>query len=161
MALWGQNHGVYRSKVWHFGVVTHGGLATPDYKTTSQQDFCFARQRVNETTSGAAAGGASPELRNHGFMDLRIYGFWFRCVGQRTMATLCYARQLVYETFASQDYKSTRLRDNKWGGSRWSFAGITDRASRLETQSSVTLYTLYTPLYSLYPSILSILTTHC
>ena len=59
-------------------------------------------------------------------MDLRIYGFWFRCVGQRTMATLCYARQLVYETFASQDYKSTRLRDNKWGGSRWSFAGITE-----------------------------------
>ena len=59
-------------------------------KTTSQQDY--------ETTSGAVAGGASPELRNHGFMDLRIYGFWFRCVGQRTMATLCYARQLVYET---------------------------------------------------------------
>ena len=58
--------------------------------TTSQQDY--------ETTSGAVAGGASQELRNHGFMDLRIYGFWFRCVGQRTMATLCYARQRVYKT---------------------------------------------------------------
>ena len=111
MALTGQNHGVYGSKVWHFWVVTHGVLAEPDNglwlrrttrqlvnetrrlllrKTTSQQDY--------ETTSGAAAGGASQELRNY---------------------------------------------------------GTTDRASRLGTQSSVTLYT---PLYSLYPSIL---TTHC
>ena len=41
--------------------------------------------------------------------------------------------------------------------------GITDRASRLETQSSVTLYTPLYPLYSLYflyPSILSLLTAH-
>ena len=89
MALRGQNHGVYRSKVWHFWVVTHGVLATPDNglwlrrttrlllrettdnrqwttrlflrKTTSQQDY--------ETTSGAAAGGASQGLRNYGTTD--------------------------------------------------------------------------------------------
>ena len=66
MALTGQNHGVYGSKVWHFWVVTHGVLAEPDYKTTrlllrkttSQQDY--------ETTRGAVAGGASQELWNYG-----------------------------------------------------------------------------------------------
>ena len=107
-------------------------------KTTSLQDY--------ETTSGAVAGGASPELRNHGLTDLRIYGFWFRCVGQRTMATLCYARQLVYETTsgAVAGGASQELRNY----------GTTDRASRLGTQSSVTLYTL---LYSLY----SQLTANC
>ena len=108
-------------------------------KTTSLQDY--------ETTSGAVAGGASQELRNHGFMDLRIYGFWFRCVGQRTMATLCYARQLVYETTsgAVAGGASPELRNY----------GTTDRASRLGTQSSVTLYTPLYSLYFLYPSILT------
>ena len=58
------------------------------------------------------------------------------------------------------------------GGGRWSFAGImelrnygtTDRASRLKAQSlsipsilSILSIPLYTPLYSLYPSIPSIL----
>ena len=30
---------------------------------------------LNETTSGAVAGGASQELRNYGITDLWIYGF--------------------------------------------------------------------------------------
>ena len=74
MGFTGQKYGFFESKVWHFWVVTHGVLATPDN------------------------------------------GLWLR----RT------TRQRVNETFASQDYKSTRLRDNKWGGSRWGFAGITE-----------------------------------
>ena len=53
-------------------------MATPDYKTTSQRDFCFTKTtslQDYETTSGAVAGGASPELRNYGITDLWIYGF--------------------------------------------------------------------------------------
>ena len=65
MALTGQNHGVYRSKVWHFWVVTHGVLATPDYKTFATRD------NGQQTTDNgqAVAGGASPELRNYGTTD--------------------------------------------------------------------------------------------
>ena len=44
--------------------------------------LCYARQLVYETTSGAVAGGASPELRNHGFMDFGFAasdnGLWLR-----------------------------------------------------------------------------------
>ena len=36
--------------------------------------LCYARQLVYETTSGAVAGGASPELRNHGLTELWNYG---------------------------------------------------------------------------------------
>ena len=94
MALLGRNSRVFG----YAGLQDNESTRLLLRKTTSLQDY--------ETTSGAVAGGASPELRNYGitdlwiygFMDLRIYGFWFRCVGQRTMATLCYARQLVYET---------------------------------------------------------------
>ena len=59
MALTGQNHGVYRSKVWHFWVVTHGVLATPDYKTFATRD------NGQQTTDNgqAVAGGASQGLR--------------------------------------------------------------------------------------------------
>ena len=84
MALTGQNHGVYRSKVWHFWVVTHGVLATPDYKTFATRDngqqttslllLKTTSQQDYETTSGAVAGGASPELRNHGLTELWNYG---------------------------------------------------------------------------------------
>ena len=38
MALTGQKYGVFESKVWHFWVVTHGVLATPDYKTFATRD---------------------------------------------------------------------------------------------------------------------------
>ena len=106
--LRGQKYGSFESKLWHFWVVTHGVLATPDYKTTSQRDFCFARLQVNKTTR-QPVGRLPVELRrNYGITDWRNYG-------------------------------------------------TTDRASRLETQSSVTLYTLYTFHTLLY----SQLTTNC
>ena len=65
MALTGQNHGVYRSKVWHFWVVTHGVLATPDNKTFATRD------NGQQTTDNgqAVAGGALQELRNYGTTD--------------------------------------------------------------------------------------------
>ena len=66
MGFTGQKYGVFESKVWHFWVVTHGVLATPDYGLWLRRT---TRQLVNETTSGAAAGGASQELRNYGTTD--------------------------------------------------------------------------------------------
>ena len=41
------------------------------YGYVRQQDNGFARQLVNETTSGAVAGGLR---RNYGLTELRIYG---------------------------------------------------------------------------------------
>ena len=116
--------------------------------TTSQQDY--------ETTSGAVAGGASPELRNHGFMDL-----WILVSLRRTTD---YGYALLRQT--------TSLRDNEWGGCRWSFAGITESridgimelrigrvGSKLKAQSLsiplYTLYTFYTLLYSLYSQLMT------
>ena len=101
-------------------------MATPDYKTTSQRDFCFARLQVNKTTR-QRVGRQPVELRR---------GY----VGQRTTDN---GLRRAVAGGASQELRNY---------------GTTDRASRLGTQSSVTLYS---PLYFLYPSILSILTTHC
>ena len=108
MALTGQNHGVYRSKVWHFWVVTHGVLATPDNglwlrqttrlllreTTDNRQRSCGSRWSFAGATSDyglqttdyglrrAVTGGASPELRNHGLTELWIYGIMELRIGQ-------------------------------------------------------------------------------
>ena len=70
MGFTGQKYGVFESKVWHFWVVTHGVLAEPGYKTFATRD------NGQQTTDNgqAVAGGASPELRNHGLTELWNYG---------------------------------------------------------------------------------------
>ena len=64
MALRGQNHGVYRSKVWHFWVVTHiatlklrqdNGLQTTDYGHGGSR-LDYTRQRT--TDNGQRSGGS-------------------------------------------------------------------------------------------------------
>ena len=79
MGFTGQKYGVFESKVWHFWVVTHGVLATPDYKTFATRDngqqttslllLKTTSLQDYETTSGAVAGGTSQELRNYGTTD--------------------------------------------------------------------------------------------
>ena len=87
MALTGQNHGVYGSKVWHFWVVTHGVLATPDYKTFAtrdngqqttdyetfaSQDYKSTRLRDNEWGGCRWGFAGITESRIDGIMELRI-----------------------------------------------------------------------------------------
>ena len=47
-------------------------MATPDYKTTSQRDFCFARLQVNKTTRQRVGRQPVELRRNYGIMELRI-----------------------------------------------------------------------------------------
>ena len=144
--LRGQKYGSFDSKLWHFWAVTHGVLATPDYKTTSQRDFCFARLQVNKTTR-QQVGRLPVELRrNYGITDLWIYGFMD--------FSFAASDNGLWLRFATPDNKTTRQQVGRLPvGLRRNY-GITDRAKWLETQSSVTLYTL---LYSLY----SQLTANC
>ena len=133
MALWGQNHGVYRSKVWHFWVVTHGVLATPDYKTTSQRDKeTFASQDYNETT--ATAGGASQELWNYGTTErasrLKAHGSLLVAQSLSLPSIPFRLLSLVFRRYTAKHKRSIR-------GSR-----LSALSSWLKAHSPITLYTL-------------------
>ena len=149
--LRGQKYGSFDSKLWHFWAVTHGVLAEPDnglwlrrttrqrdYETFASQDYKSTRQRVGRLPVGLR--------RNYGITDLWIYGFMDFGFAASDNG--------LWLRFATPDNKTTRQQVGRLPvGLRRNY-GITDRAKWLETQSSVTLYTL---LYSLY----SQLTANC
>ena len=91
-------------------------------KTTSLQDY--------ETTSGAVAGGASQELRNHGFMDFGFAasdnGLWLRFATPDNEST----RQRVGRQPELWSHGVTELRN--YGTTDLRIYGITDRAKWLK-----------------------------